>query len=73
MNAHSQGWRKVNYPFIRMNPVARWWRIKFLRFVKKWLELDIVIARSAGNLALVRTYTKDLADRTAELDLLQIR
>lgn len=73
MNAHSQGWRAINRPFIRMNPVARWWRIKFLRFVCAWLNYDIVIARSTGNLGLVREYTKDLSDRTAELDLLVIR
>lgn len=69
---HNMTWRRINYPFITMNPVERYVRIRFLRFVIAWIKFDIAIARSSGNLRLVQAYSRDLHDRLSELERVEL-
>lgn len=70
---HDQSWRQVNYPFIRMNPVSRWIQIRLAKFVIAWTRLDVIMARSSGNLGLVRKYSEDIVRLETWLFNLQTR
>lgn len=77
MSIYDKTWSQHNrplvYPFARMNPISRWLQTKFVILCIYFSTRDVIMARSSGNLGLVRKYSEDIVRLETWLFNLQTR